>query len=202
VAWTDVADVANVADGRTRRRLRNEGLAVDAFLDLLAEGHGRPTAQQVAERSGVSIRSIFRLFDDVDSLNAAAIARQTERVVQLQPRIAPTGPVDQRIDAVVAEMANVYETIGPVRRLAVRIAHASPAIAEGLARHRHATQAQLRETFQPELAALPAKERNERAQAIEAATSWETWDGLRSAQGLSLTAAKRIVRRLVAGALA
>ena len=35
----------------------------------------RPTAQQVAERSGVSLRSIFRIFDDVESLRRRALTR-------------------------------------------------------------------------------------------------------------------------------
>ena len=70
-------------DGRRARRHRSRDLAVDALLDLLNEGVVRPTAQQVAERSGVSLRSIFRIFDDVESLNAAACARQVTRVRHL-----------------------------------------------------------------------------------------------------------------------
>jgi TetR/AcrR family transcriptional regulator of autoinduction and epiphytic fitness len=191
-----------VADGRTLRRLRNEQKAVDAFLELLNEGHGRPTAQQVAERSGVSLRSIFRLFDDVDTLNAAAIAQQSERIAQLQPQIPATGPVAGRIDAVVDQMATVYETIANVRRFAVHIAVTSPAIAKGIGRHGRLTRLQVRATFAPELAALPATDRTEVGDALAAATSWETWDGLRAGQRQSVTAAKRVVRRLIAGLIA
>ena len=194
--------VTDVADGRTQRRLRNEERAVDAFLELLAEGNDRPTAQQVAERSGVSIRSIFRLFDDVDTLHAAAATRQGERVAHLQQPIGPDGPVNKRIDAVVATLAAVYEAIGPVRRVAVRTAHRAPAIARGLDRHRRLTRTQTRATFAPELSALPARDRIVVAEAIEAATSWETWDGLRSGRGLSPTAATRVMRRLLAGLVA
>jgi AcrR family transcriptional regulator len=191
-----------VADGRTLRRLRNEQKAVDAFLELLNEGHGRPTAQQVAERSGVSLRSIFRLFDDVDTLNAAAIANQSDRIAQLQPQIPASGPVDARIDAVVDQMANVYETVANVRRFAVHVAATSPAIAKGIGRHRRLTRSQVRETFRPELDALDASDRTEVADALEAVTSWETWDGLRAGQGQSVAAAKRVVRRLLAGLIA
>jgi AcrR family transcriptional regulator len=192
--------VEGIADGRTLRRLRNEQKAVDAFLELLAEGHGRPTAQQVADRSGVSLRSIFRLFDDIDTLNAAAIAHQSDLIAQLQPQIAPDGALGTRVDAVVDQMASVYETIANVRRFAVHIAATSPAIAKGL--HRRLTRAQVRETFAPELTAIAGKDRNEVADVLEAATSWETWDGLRAAQGLSVAAAKRVVRRLLAGVIA
>jgi AcrR family transcriptional regulator len=193
--------VADVADGRTLRRLRNEERAVDAFLDLLAEGNERPTAQQVAARSGVSIRSIFRLFEDVDSLHVAAIARQAHHVAELQQPIAASGPVGVRIDAVVAGLTAVYEDIAPLRRLAMRVAHTSPTIAAGLARHRRLTRSQLRRTFASELAALPARDRSDATDALEAATSWETWDGLRTGQALPPATARRIVRRLVAGAL-
>ena len=195
-------EVEEVADGRTLRRMRNEQRAVDAFLALLNEGHGRPTAQQVADRSGVSLRSIFRLFDDVDTLNAAAIAHQSGLIAELQPQIAADGALDERIDAVVEQMATVYETIANVRRFAVQVAHTSPAIAKGIGRHRRLTRAQVRETFRPELAALSAKHRIEVAEALEAVTSWETWDGLRAGQGQSVTAAKRVVRRLVSGLIA
>jgi AcrR family transcriptional regulator len=191
--------ITDAADGRTLRRLRNEEKAVDAFLELVADGHIRPTAQQVAERSGVSIRSIFRLFDDVESLHAAAIARQGERVSVIQQPVLATGSVASRVEQLVDEMGAVYEAIAPVRRMAVRAAHASPAIAGGLARHRRMTRKQVRRTFEPELAALPAGDRNDVAEAIEAATSWETWDGLRTAQTLSVAGAKRVVRRLIAG---
>ena len=76
-------DPAPTVDGRRARRHRSRDLAVDALLDLLGEGVLRPTAQQVAERSGVSLRSIFRIFDDVETLNAAAAARQLSRVRHL-----------------------------------------------------------------------------------------------------------------------
>ena len=70
-------------DGRRARRQRSRDLVVDALLDLLNAGVVRPTAQQVAERSGVSLRSIFRIFDDVETLHAAAAAEQLARVRHL-----------------------------------------------------------------------------------------------------------------------
>ena len=87
-------DPAPIVDGRRARRHRSRDLAVDAVLDLLGEGVLRPTAQQVAERSGVSLRSIFRIFDDVESLNAAAAARQLSRIRHLFVDVMPTGTPD------------------------------------------------------------------------------------------------------------
>jgi hypothetical protein len=60
----------------------------------------------------------------------------------------------------------------------------------------------VRETFARELAGLPATDQKEVADALAAAVSWEMWDGLRTGQGQSVAAAKRVVRRLVAGLIA
>ena len=89
-------DPAPPVDGRRARRHRSRDLAVDALLDLLGEGVLRPTAQQVAERSGVSLRSIFRIFDDVESLNAAACARQLSRVRHLFVDVPADGHARRR----------------------------------------------------------------------------------------------------------
>src|SRR6187455_73367 len=103
-------------DGRRARRHRSRDLAVDAYLDLLTEGVLRPTAQQVAERSEVSLRSIFRIFDDVESMYAAAAARQLSRVRYLFVDVVAIGPLRARIDEVVGINARLYEQIAPVRR--------------------------------------------------------------------------------------
>jgi AcrR family transcriptional regulator len=67
-------------DGRTARRDRNRDAVLDAVLDLFAEDALAPSAVQVAERSGVSLRSVYRYFDDTDELVRAGIARSRARV--------------------------------------------------------------------------------------------------------------------------
>src|SRR5688572_25034848 len=100
---TQLPDVADLpVDGRRARRHRSRDLAVDALLDLLNEGIARPTAQQVAERSGVSLRSIFRIFDDVQSLHMAASERQMSRVRHLFVDIVASGTLEERVQATVA----------------------------------------------------------------------------------------------------
>src|ERR1700722_20308308 len=66
---------AEIADGRTRRRLNSYERAVDALLDLIESGNEAPTAQQIAERSGISVRTVFRLSEDIGSLHVAAVLR-------------------------------------------------------------------------------------------------------------------------------
>ena len=168
-------------DGRRARRHRSRDLAVDALLDLLNEGVVRPTAQQVAERSGVSLRSIFRIFDDVESLNAAACARQVTRVRHLFVDVPAEGTLDARISQVITINGRLYESIAPVRRAALRAAPESAAVQETLARARGWVRGEVERVFADEL----GQGSRDAVAAVELALSFEAWDHLRSAQGLS-----------------
>ncbi|KRO93681.1 MAG: hypothetical protein ABS24_02310 [SAR92 bacterium BACL26 MAG-121220-bin70] len=55
-------------DGRLLRSERSRQLIIAAMIELVGEGNLIPTAQQVAERADVGIRSVFRHFDDMDSI--------------------------------------------------------------------------------------------------------------------------------------
>lgn len=180
-------------DGRRLRRHRSRDLAVDALLDLLSEGVPRPTAQEVAERSGVSLRSIFRIFDDVESLHAAAAARQLSRVRHLFVDVVPAGPLPARVKQMVAITARLYEEIAPVRRAALRAAPESVALREQLARARGWLRAEVDRLFAEELAALG----REATAAVELALSFEAWDQLRTQQGLSVSRSTGVVTGVV-----
>ena len=185
-------------DGRRARRHRSRDLAVDALLDLLHEGVIRPTAQQVAERSGVSLRSIFRIFDDVESLNAAACARQVTRVRHLFVDVPAEGTLDARIDQVITINGRLYESIAPVRRAALRAAPESAAVQETLARARGWVRAEVERVFAEELGDAG----REAVAAVELALSFEAWDQLRSAQGLSPARTAATITRLLRSLLA
>ena len=194
-------------DGRVLRRERNRELVIDAMLDLLVEGVARPTAQDVADRSGVSLRSIFRIFEDVDTLHAEAAVRQHERTKHLFVEVPPTGPLPDRIHAVVAVHSRIYEHIAPVRRVAVRMAATSQPLADYLERSRRWFRDEVARVFAAEAAeAAEADEARdtdaaELLAAVERALSWEAWNQLRSAQDLSAARARRAVHRTVTALL-
>jgi len=182
--------VDDTIDGRVQRAVRSRAAVVDAVLDLLGEGVARPTAEQVAARSGVSMRTIFRLFDDMGSLHRAAAARQFGRLDALMADLSDGGPLDGRIDALVANRADVYEAVSPVRRAANRLAATSPEIAAELARVAGLLRAQAAGTFRAELAgAGPGV-----LDAVDLLTSWEAWERLRSSQGLPVAQATAVIR--------
>ena len=55
-------------DGRILRSVKSQKLIVEACIKLFKEGNFVPTAQLVANESGVGIRTVFRLFDDMENL--------------------------------------------------------------------------------------------------------------------------------------
>lgn len=183
------------SDGRRARRYRSRDQAVDAVLDLLNEGVPRPTAQQVAERSGVSLRSIFRIFDDVETLHATAAQRQQDRVRHLFVNVAPDGPLDVRAEAIARVTAGVYTEVAPVRRAALRTAPESEILRGELDRARVWLRREIERVFAPELESLD--DDGVTYGAIESALSFETWDQLRNGQEASTSRTRAITIRMV-----
>lgn len=182
------------ADGRTARAQRTRQAIVDALLALIEDGDLAPTAPRIAERAGVSLRSIYQHFEDLEALFGAAAARQLERVLALAARIPATGPLDDRLDAFVQQRGLVLETMTPVRRAALLQEPFSQQLRESRRAMERLGRAEIGRVFGLDLDRLPATGRNEVHAALTAAATWSAWDHLRST-GLSCDAAGRVMRR-------
>ncbi|MGH9026009.1 MAG: TetR/AcrR family transcriptional regulator, partial [Acidimicrobiia bacterium] len=183
------------ADGRVARGARNRDALVDALLELLREGVARPRAREIADRAGLSLRTVFQHFDDLEALHASAADRQREHLTAWFRPLTADGPTDERVTALVARRAELFEEIAPVRRASLLVT--SPV----LDRRRGEMGARLRRevgrALAPELDTAPAAPRADLLAALELALSWESWDALRRVQGLSVAAAKRVTRLVV-----
>lgn len=185
-------------DGRRARSARSREAAADAILELLDEGRvDLPSAAEVAERAGLSERTVFRLFDDLESLYAAAVQRQRERHGAAFLFVPTDGDLDRRIDVLVAHRVRLHETIRRVRPFAERLRYTSEAVGSTLAALDEEQRRQLAAQFAPELERLDPAERGEALDALAVATGWSTWDALRHHHGRSRERATRAVRRLV-----
>ena len=60
-----------VADGRRRRSERTRLSIIEAYLELLRRNSVMPTAAQLADQAGCSVRSIFERFSDLNALSLA-----------------------------------------------------------------------------------------------------------------------------------
>jgi AcrR family transcriptional regulator len=186
-------------DGRAARALRTRNRVVDALLDLIDEGSLRPPAADVARRAGVSLRSVYQHFDDLETLFQVAGERHHQRFAHLEPLPDLPAELGPRIAAFVAHRARWMEAVGPMARAAALQAPFSP----GIAARQTAGRARLRDSlaaaFAPELraSAEPARLRD----AVEVASSWAAWDHLRSAMGLAPAEAARAVELTLRGLL-
>jgi len=187
-----------ITDGRVLRSERSREAIAGALLALIGEGNLEPTAQEVAERADVGIRTVFRLFADMETLYATVDARLLAEVQPLvSERPAAGATLGERAAALVAERVALFERIAPYKRASNLRRHLSPFLAQ---QHRKFV-AELRARllrWLPELCSAP----DAVAEALDQATSFEAWDRLRSDQRLgrarAVAAMECAVRGLVA----
>lgn len=179
-------------DGRVLRRQRNRTAVLDAFLALLDDGDPRPTGQAIAARAGVSVRTVFHHFSDLEEIFAQAGTIVLGRLlVDLDP-VDPALGFDDRLDAFVTRRAHLLEILHPVAQAARLREPFSPQLRHNrdllLARLRR----QLEDAFAPELDALGPHPRLVVTDALAVGTSWSTWYSLR--EQLLLTPAEAAER--------
>ena len=189
-------------DGRVVRGLRNREALVEAIITLNEEGVLRPSAAEIAERAGVSLRSVYRHFEDMAGLHEAAAERQLERIAPLIVEVPPEGPLAARIEAFVDHRARLLETNIPVRRAADLREPFFPELRRVLDGGRRMLRDQVETTFAPEIDALRGADRDAARRAADLAASYEAWEFLRVYQGASFDEASAVMARLLRAALA
>ena len=185
----DVAsDVASdvTTDGRVARRERNIAAVLDAVVEVFTEGEPFPSIEQIAGRTGLSLRSVYRYFPDPASMHDAAIRRHREQTEPLAavPNLGE-GPLVRRIEDFVEVRLRLHEHIGATFRATVYGASRSPRLRDELAEGRNRMRAQFEAQFAPELDALGASERAALAAAGDALTQLDSIDLLRHHRALT-----------------
>lgn len=194
---TELDDTGERIDGRVARRRRNIDAVLDVVLEMFAEESMFPTMEQVASRSGLSLRSLYRYFADPGELLEAAIRRSGEIGLELSRlRSIGQGAVDARIEDFVTMRVKLHDGIGPMYRATLANAARHPRIRDELAKHRNGMREQFERQFAPELSALKSPERDVIVTAGDVLTQLESIDYLRRHRQLSLAEAQAA---LVAG---
>lgn len=186
-------------DGRTARRGRNRDAVLDAALDLFREDAMFPAPADIAERSGVSTRSVQRYFPDMDTLVRAAMARHLERVGPLFALAdVGVGPLEERIERIVAARVRLHEAIAPMVRAAVIWARRNDLIQGRMAEARAQARRQVLAMFAPEVDTGDT----DLLDALDVLLGFESVEHLREVSGLGAPDAERVLRRAVAAVLA
>ena len=171
-------------DGRRARREQNRAAVLDALAELYGERNYEPSAAEIAERAGLSPRSLFRYFDDVDDLNRATIDQQLSRARPLLAVDArPEDPTATKVERLVAARLRLYEAIAPAARAARICAWRHPVMAEQIGTTRSYLRRQLERLFAPELDALGRDRSGAALAAVDALCSFEAVELLRDGPG-------------------
>jgi TetR/AcrR family transcriptional regulator of autoinduction and epiphytic fitness len=171
-------DNAPTIDGRRARRERGRTAVIDAVFELAEEGKVPPTAELVAERSGVSVASIFRYFDGLDDLQVHAHRRFRERFAPLVAAVGD-GTRAERVAALVESRLDLYEQAGTIMALGRLRALEHQPLLEASTETRAALADQVRTTFEPESQGSSPGRVAELVAVIDAFTSLEAWDVMR-----------------------
>jgi AcrR family transcriptional regulator len=182
---TEAAAPAPIRFQRSPAAMRRRARALDAFIDLVLEGHLPPTADQVAERAGISKATFFRYFESLNAMRYDAGARMLERFPLLHVADPGQGPLRERIERFVALRVELWEKVHLLAQLQRTMVLRDPDAARMVDRVREMMLDQVREHFAPELRERSAAQRDDAATLIAMITSVESWEQFRNTYGRS-----------------
>lgn len=167
---------ASAIDGRTLRRTRNRDAVIAALLSMIREGTLHPGAAEIADRAGVSHRSIFRYFDDLDDLVRTTI---NQAFVDAGPltEVAEigNGSLDERVGRFVDARICLYQSVDNPMQLARMRANSIPSIDEEFARFAKVFRDQISVHFMEELSTHPEADRQHLVDGVLILTSYDSY---------------------------
>lgn len=195
----DLTEDLDHVDGRVARRQRNRDAVLDVVLDMFAEDLMFPTIEQASQRSGLSLRSLYRYFADAGELVEAAVRRSREQTAELAhlSRIGE-GPFERRLDDFVAMRLRVHAARAPMFRATVHNAATHASVRDELNENRRLMRRQFERQFAPELASLSKRSRTAALEAGDALTQLDTIDLLRRVRNLTAAETESVLRHALA----
>jgi AcrR family transcriptional regulator len=187
---------AEEIDGRRRRGQDNRARIVTAMMELVQSGEVSPSAEQVAARADVGLRTVFRHFQDMDSLHremAMVISARAHAALQTPFRASAWR---DRIIEMVGRRALAYERLAPFKRAADAFRHRSRFLGSDYAQ----MVAELRAVLERELPAEIAQDKA-KVDALDMLLSFEAWSRLRNEQRLDAAATRAVLESLVRAVL-
>lgn len=192
----------NDVDGRSARAERTRSQIVDAHLGLITDGELKPTARQVTERAGVSPRTLWGHFTDMEAVMAASARRQLDdRAAAFTPPPEGTG-LPARIQVYARHRAAALEELAPLARAADVQRPFSPVLQQNLRQNLERIRAEIEAHFAEELDRHEAGERERLVAALVVASDWASWQLLRQYLERSVADARAVLETSVAALLA
>ena len=198
IAMLDRTEKSDLSpDGRRLRSERSRKCIVDALISLIRDREILPSAERVSEAANVGLRTVFRHFEDMDSLYQE-VADHID--AQIRPLIdKPFASTDWReqVREMIDRRAEVFEYVMPFKVQSNARLLQSDYLQE---KHRCAVEsdmARLCSVVPPEL-----RQDEVLYTALSAAISFDVWHRLRKDQHKTPDEAKQAMQRMVKALLA
>lgn len=190
--WPELEAVTK--DGRRQRSDRSRRRIVEALFDLISEGDMSPSAVSVAERADVGLRSVFRHFEDMDSIYDEMTAELMTAVMPMISAPYKAKTWRDRLTEMVERRADLYEMVFPMRVCMILRYHQSEFIQKQYKRDIDMERSTLK-------AILPKQITSDRTlfAALEVTVGFPTWRRLRQDQNLSVGSAKKTIHLMLDG---
>lgn len=176
-------------DGRKQRSERSRLAIVDAMLALIMGGKMEPSAADIAEHAGVSARTVFRHFEEMDILYSEMTERMESQIMPIIQQPFTADGWRAQMDQLLDRRAMIYERIMPLKIAASIRRFSSDYLMISYQRFIHLERVGLENV-------LPESIRKDSAlmSAVEMCAGFQTWRRLRQDQSLSTDQAQDVVR--------
>jgi AcrR family transcriptional regulator len=188
-------------DGRSARSERTRRAIVAAHLGLIDEGDLKPTGERIAERAGVSLRTLWTNFKDMETLFAATGELVAERQEGMTRPIPPELPLAERVEEFCRQRAEALEMLAPSARASQLREPFSAQLRKNRAGNIARVRRQLEAVFAPELSGVGA-DRDQLVDALTVASTWSAWSMMRDGLHMGVEDARGCMGRTIAALLA
>jgi AcrR family transcriptional regulator len=184
-------------DGRRRRGSTSRARIVDAMLQLIREGTVTPGAAKVADLAGVSLRTVFRHFEEMDSLYKEIAESIQARVLPAFFRPYSAEAWNEKLLELLDRRIELYEAILPFKISGDLRRYQSSYLANDYSQHLMLEKMSLESVLPPELGGDTVL-----LHALRAAMGFQGWRILRHDLELDIPGARTALMRTVESLLA
>jgi len=184
-------------DGRVMRSERSRLALIDAAYQIMEASAVVPTAQTIADAAGVTIRTLFRHFPEMDLLYRELHLRVQQNYAKEYDKGDRTGSLEARVESAVETFTNAYSKQRNVFLVTKSMLPTSVFLQKNYSLVQKRFSDRLLEWI-PELAKLPT----ERHEGVDALLSFEFWHRLNVIQGVSKKRTVALTKRLILDLLA
>jgi AcrR family transcriptional regulator len=184
-------------DGRLNRSVVTRNKIVETLTTLILEGQISPTAEQVALRANVGLRTVFRHFDNMDALYREISIDVDAQIKPLLQARLDGQTWQERVAQSIGVRSEIYDRTAAMHVAAQVHRHESAYLTQNLMESARLQRDLLQRLLPPDVAQSPHL-----LDALDLVLSFESWIRLRREQSLSASEATAVMQLTVKALLA